>query len=99
MDTINEPNNLPENFITVLTPAKYDYQYLPEVSVSRKTHICFRVMAAADAHVALSYMYGDTDRKTYEVVIGGRGNTTCAIKYGGRGAVKVCLSSIYIFVN
>lgn len=82
-------NNPSENFITVMTPALYDYQYLPEVAVSNKNHVSFRVMASGDAHVALSYVYGDTDRRTYEVVIGCRNNSRCAIRYGGRGDVKV----------
>src|SRR6218665_363284 len=78
-----------ENFITVLTPAVYDYQYLPEVPVSRKTHVAFRVHAAADAHIALSHVYGDTDRRTYEIVLGGWNNTKSAIRYGGKGHVEV----------
>jgi len=76
-----------ENFITVLTPAVYDYQYLPEVAVSKKSHVTFRVRAGADAHVALSMMYGDTDRKTYELVLGGWNNSRSAVRYGGRGPV------------
>ena len=58
--------------------------------MSRKSHVCFRLMASGDAHVALSHVYGDTDRRTYEVVIGGAGNSMCAIRYGGRGDIKVC---------
>jgi len=76
-----------ENFITVLTPAVYDYQYLPEVAVGRKSHVTFRVRAGADAHVALSTMYGETDRKTYELVLGGWTNRRTALRYGGRGPV------------
>lgn len=53
----------------MLTPAVYDYQYLPEVPVSDKRHIVFQVKAKADAHIALSSVYGDTDRKTYEVCL------------------------------
>jgi len=51
--------------------------------------VTFRVRAGADAHVALSTVYGDTDRKTYELVIGGWNNTRSAIRYGGRGPVVV----------
>ena len=76
-----------ENFITVLTPAVYDYQYLPEVAVSRKCHVALRVRAAAWAHVALSTVYGDTDHQTYEIVLGGWENKRSAIRYGGRGPV------------
>ena len=59
----------------MLTPAKYDYQFLPEVSVSKKRSIVFRVRAKADAHIALASVYGDTTEKCYEVLIGGSGNT------------------------
>jgi len=79
--------NCVENFITVITPAVYDYQYLPEVAVSKKSHVTFRVRAGADAHVALSTMYGETDRKTYELVLGGWNNSRSAVRYGGRGPV------------
>jgi len=71
----------------VLTPAIYDYQYLPEVAVSKKSDVTFRVRAGADAHVALSTVYGDTDRKTYELVLGGWKNSRSAVRYGGRGPV------------
>ena len=57
--------NLVENFITVMTPAVYDYQYLPEVPVSNKATVAFRLKAKSNAHVALSSVYGDTERKTY----------------------------------
>jgi len=73
----------------VLTPALYDYQYLPEVAVSKKSHATFRVRAGADAHVALSTMYGDTDRKTYELVLGASYNSRSAVRYGGRGPAVV----------
>jgi len=74
-----------ENFITVLTPAVYDYQYLPEVPVSKKSSVTFRVRAAADAHIALSNVYGDTERRTYEIVLGGWNNTKSVIRFGGQG--------------
>jgi Farnesoic acid 0-methyl transferase len=77
--------NPPENFITVLTPAVYDYQYLPEVPVSKKSHVTFRVCAAADAHVALSMTYGDTKWTTYEVTLGSAGNSRSTVRYGARG--------------
>ena len=70
-----------ENFITVMTPAVYDYQYLPEVAVSKKSHVTFRVRAGGDAHVALSTMYGDTDRKTYELVLGASNNSRSVVRY------------------
>ncbi len=48
-----------------MTPAVYDYQYLPEVPVSDKSAVSFSVKANSNAHVALSSVYGDTHRKTY----------------------------------
>ena len=71
----------------MITPSVYDYQYLPEVAVSKKSHVTFRVRAGADAHVALSRVYGDTDRTTYELVLGGWNNSRTAVRYGGRGPV------------
>lgn len=47
------------------------------------------VKAAADAHVALSAVYGDVDRKTYEIVIGTDGNTKSIIRYGAGGPIMV----------
>lgn len=86
-----------ENFITVMTPALYDYQYLPEVPVSDKVFVCFSIKAKSDAHIALSSVYGDTERKTYEIVIGGEDNTKSVIRDGGQGntveeavTLKVC---------
>ena len=73
----------------MITPSVYDYQYLPEVPVSKKTHVSFRVRAAAEAHVALSNVYGDTDRRTYEIVLGGWNNSKSVIRYGGRGQNQV----------
>ena len=76
-----------ENYITVLTPAKYDYQCLPEVSVSRKRYVAFRVCAMSDAHIALSSVYGDTSEGTYEIVIGADNNVKTMIRDGGQGEV------------
>ena len=68
----------------------YDYQYLPEVSVNKgKTFITFRVRARADAHVALSNVYGNTDERTHEIVIGGWNNTTSFIKDCAGGPILV----------
>jgi hypothetical protein len=82
-----EDEDIIENFITVLTPAVYDYQYLPEVPVSDKRWITFRLRAKADAHLALSSVYGDTERKTYEIVIGCWDNSKSVIRYGGMGTI------------
>lgn len=77
----------PENYITVLTPAKYDYQCLPEVPVSRKSYVAFSIRASADAHIALSSVYGDTREGTYEVTIGAERNSRSTIRDGGLGTI------------
>jgi hypothetical protein len=69
----------------VLTPAKCDYQCLPEVPVSTKTSVSFRVRAKSSAHVALSSVYGDTRESTYEVSIGTERNSVSLIRNGGEG--------------
>lgn len=76
-----------ESFTSVFTPASYTYQLVPEVQINNKTFITFMVKAAADAHVALSAVYGDVDRKTYEIVIGTDGNTKSIIRYGAGGPI------------
>lgn len=78
-----------ESFTSVFTPASYTYQLVPEVQINNKTFITFMVKAAADAHVALSAVYGDVDRKTYEIVIGTDGNTKSIIRYGAGGPIMV----------
>ncbi|XP_013402294.1 uncharacterized protein LOC106167937 isoform X1 [Lingula anatina] len=79
--------DLIENFITVLTPAVYDYQYLPEVPVTDKTWITFRLRAGCNGNIALSSIYGETDSKTYEIQLGGRDNNRSMIRHGGHGAI------------
>ncbi|ELT87065.1 hypothetical protein CAPTEDRAFT_222841 [Capitella teleta] len=79
--------SLIQNYITVLTPAKYDYQCLPEVPVSRKTMVSFSLRAKSVGHVALSSVYGDTRESTYEISIGADHNCTCLIRNGGEGEI------------
>lgn len=78
-----------KSFTSVFTPASYTYQLVPEVQINNKTFITFMVKAAADAHVALRAVYGDVDRKTYEIVIGTDGNTKSIIRYGAGGPIMV----------
>ena len=70
----------------MLTPNKYDYQYLPEVPVSNKRMISFSVRAQADVHIALSSVYAVTDVDTYEIGIGAAGNTKSFIRF-----VVICM--------
>ncbi|KAK3100647.1 hypothetical protein FSP39_023031 [Pinctada imbricata] len=76
-----------KSFTSVFTPALYDPMMVPEIPISNKTFITFMVKAAGDAHLALSAVYGDVDRKTYEIVIGADGNTKSVIRYGAGGTV------------
>ena len=67
----------------MLTPAIYDYQFVPEVKVSDKNLLTFRVKAASDAHIALSATYGEIQLMTYEITLGGLKNRRSSIRYGG----------------
>lgn len=48
-----------DSTVTVMTPAVYDYQLLPELSLAGKFSVVFSVMAVSDAYVALSAVHGD----------------------------------------
>lgn len=77
------------SFTTVFTPAVYSYQLLPEIPVNNKTFITFMLKAAGDAHIALSAVYSELERKTWEIVIGAENNTKSMIKDGAMGPVRV----------
>jgi hypothetical protein len=70
----------PESFITVFTPDSYTYQFVPEIPINNKSFLTFMIKTAADAHIALSAVYGDVDRKTFEIVIGAEANTKSLIR-------------------
>lgn len=53
-----------------------------------KTWLTFMVKAGGDGHIALSAVYGDIERKTYEIHIGADGNTKSYIRDGGQGIVR-----------
>ncbi|XP_064637244.1 uncharacterized protein LOC135493677 [Lineus longissimus] len=73
------------NYITVMTPAKYTYQFVPELPVNNKTWVAFKVRASESAHVALSAIYGSLEQKTYEITLGGLNNTRCYIRENAEG--------------
>ncbi|XP_050414992.2 uncharacterized protein LOC126829267 [Patella vulgata] len=85
-----------QTFISVFTPESFTYQFVPEVTVSNKTFLSFRVKASQDAHIALSAIYGDVDRKTYEIVLGADGNKASYIRDGSLGATKAEAKTINI---
>ncbi|XP_064608504.1 uncharacterized protein LOC135472764 isoform X4 [Liolophura sinensis] len=77
-----------KSFVTVYTPDSYTYQLVPEVQVSSKEFLAFKLKAGGDAHIALSAVYGDLERKTHEIVIGAEGNTKSMIREGSMGLVR-----------
>lgn len=76
------------SFTSVFTPAAYSYYFIPEVPINNKTFLTFMIKAAGDAHIALSAVYSDVDRKTVEIVIGTDGNTKSMIRDGAMGQLK-----------
>ncbi|KAK3602326.1 hypothetical protein CHS0354_007120 [Potamilus streckersoni] len=77
-----------KSFVSVFTNNTFTYRNVPEIPVNNKTFLTFMVMASADAHISLSAVYGDVDRKTYEIVIGADGNTKSMIRDGSMGKVR-----------
>ncbi|XP_072017442.1 uncharacterized protein [Amphiura filiformis] len=64
---------------TTVTPDEYRYQYVwPGIPVGA-TSFTFRVRASNDVHIALSPINGDA-QSMYEIVIGGWGKRTSAIR-------------------
>ncbi|ESO90699.1 hypothetical protein LOTGIDRAFT_163977 [Lottia gigantea] len=85
-----------KSFISVFTPNSYTYQFVPEVTISNKTSVCFAVKASEDAHVALSAIYGDVDRKTFEIALGCDGNMVSYIRDGSLGNAKAQIKTPYL---
>ena len=63
----------------------YTYQFVPELPVSNKTWVTFKIKAKENAHIALSAVYGALEQKTYEITIGGLNNTRCYIRENAEG--------------
>lgn len=84
-----------KSFITVITPDAYTYQFVPEVPVSNKTFLTFQLKAAANAYLALSAVYSDLERKTYEIVIG-ENNRRSLIREGSLGQLRAEAMTINI---
>ncbi|WAQ95491.1 CPMD8-like protein [Mya arenaria] len=77
-----------KSFVSLFTPDIYQYNFVPEISMSNKTFLTFMVKAKCDVHVALSATYGELHKRTIEVLIGGEGNTKSMIKDGVEGSVR-----------
>ncbi|XP_059150764.1 uncharacterized protein LOC131937389 [Physella acuta] len=86
----DEEEDLPpiKSFVSVFTPDSYTYRFVPEVAVDNKAFLTFKIKAKCDAQIALCAVYGDVERKTYEVCLGADGNTKSYIRDGSLGGVK-----------
>ncbi|WAQ95473.1 hypothetical protein MAR_028163 [Mya arenaria] len=93
VDQVNKvatPEESPKikSFVSLFTPDIYQYNFVPEISMSNKTFLTFMVKAKCDVHVALSATYGELHKRTIEVLIGGEGNTKSMIKDGVEGSIR-----------
>ncbi|XP_076468513.1 uncharacterized protein LOC143299208 isoform X2 [Babylonia areolata] len=77
-----------KSFVSVFTPDAYCYQHVPEVPVNNKTFITFKIKAAGEAYLSLSAVYGDLERKTYEIVLGAEENSKSLIRDSSLGPIK-----------
>ena len=59
-----------------------DHLYIHNVFVTTQYHIVFTARGKNDALLALQHIPGETSTNTYEVVIGGGGNTRAIIRKG-----------------
>ncbi|CAG5123808.1 unnamed protein product [Candidula unifasciata] len=59
-----------------------------EVAVDNKNFLTFKIKAKCDAQIALCAIYGDVERKTFEICLGAEDNTKSFIRDGSLGPVK-----------
>ncbi|GFS17520.1 C3 and PZP-like alpha-2-macroglobulin domain-containing protein 8 [Elysia marginata] len=85
-----EEEDLPpiKSFVSVFTPDSYTYRFVPEVPVDSKTFLAFKIKAGCDAHLSLCAVYGDVERKTYEICLGAENNARSFIRDGSLGPIK-----------
>uniref|UniRef100_A0A0B7AVT3 Uncharacterized protein n=1 Tax=Arion vulgaris TaxID=1028688 RepID=A0A0B7AVT3_9EUPU len=86
----DEEEDLPpiKSFVSVFTPDTYSYRFVPEVAVDNKNFLAFKIKAKCDAQIALCAIYGDVERKTFEICLGAEGNNKSFIRDGSLGPVK-----------
>ncbi|RUS78721.1 hypothetical protein EGW08_013508 [Elysia chlorotica] len=77
-----------KSFVSVFTPDSYTYRFVPEVPVETKTFLAFKIKAGCDANLSLCAIYGDVERKTYEICLGAENNSRSFIRDGSLGAIK-----------
>ncbi|KAL4240103.1 hypothetical protein ACF0H5_000897 [Mactra antiquata] len=77
-----------KSFVSLFTPDIYQYNFVPEISMTTKTFLTFMIKAKCDAHIALSATYGELHKKTIEIVIGAENNSKSMIKDGVEGSVR-----------
>ncbi|KAH3871563.1 uncharacterized protein LOC127868525 [Dreissena polymorpha] len=90
VNKVHTPETTPpiKSFVSLFTPDIYQYNYVPEISMSNKTFLTLMIKAKCDAHIALSATYGELHKRTIEILIGGDGNTRSMIKDGIEGSVR-----------
>lgn len=69
----------PVTSVRATTLPQRNYNQLSK-SVMSQTSVVFRVQACKDAHLALSELMNNVNTRTYEIVIGGNGNTQSFIR-------------------
>ena len=74
--------------LRVTTLPEKNYNQLSK-SITNQNSIVFRVQACRDAHVALSEFFNNVHTRTYEIVIGGNGNTNSFIRDYATGVEKL----------
>ncbi|KAK7474527.1 hypothetical protein BaRGS_00034221, partial [Batillaria attramentaria] len=77
-----------KSFVSVFTPDNYCYMHVPEVPVNNKNFLTFKIKTAGEAYIALSAVYGDLERKTYEIVLGAEENSKSFIRDSSLGPIK-----------
>ena len=78
--------------LTIATPNSYTYSST-WIGVVGKYFIQFRVRSCADVHLALSSVTGNPATLTYEIVIGGWGNSRSVIREVMQGPIVANVST------
>ena len=74
--------------VRVFTEDKHNYNQLSK-SIVNQNSLVFQVQACRDAHVALSELFNNIQTRTYEIIIGGNGNTNSFLRDFATGQEKI----------
>ena len=74
--------------VRIFTEDKHNYNQLSK-SIINQDSLVFRVQACRDAHVALSEIFNNVQTRTYEIIIGGNGNTNSFLRDFATGQEKI----------